>query len=294
MRRKNRTRVATGRLIVADGILGWSSLAATLRGLAAGTVERAPGSGASSTKDDDAFRGGSVEDALRLVEAGWPEGTRQVIDALETASRSNVVPAWNLDVAGVMPCVPAYLGGDAECMFTREETPAADARLTLLVPLCYSCYVRPETAMGYATALASVVRALEDVGRSVAVIGYHAVGDSTGKVSVLRVNVREHGEALDLDKLAVTMHPLMLRRLLFAQFEIHAEFPVGARSNGYGSVVELTASQVAEVFPDAGEVARLPVLVREWNSGGVVEAFQRIVPHLRAAVAKDDVAREAA
>lgn len=266
-----------------DRPLTWDDLGTSLQvryaDAKAGTSGRIPDSGTSSTQEgqrDERFYHGTVEDALRMLAQGWPEGTSDLVAQLEDATRYVEAPAWDMGPAGVMPCVPAYLSGEVECMFMRTEEPQADTRVTLAVPLCYSGAVPARNAMAYAVALAALVRSLEDSGRTVAVLGYHMVaGDRGNNMYGPTVRVRDFGEPLDLDKVAFLMHPLMLRRCLFAYMETRDDWPAVVRSMGYGSVTRPSPETLAEIFPDAGELVHLPQLIGGGDSAYWLAQMER-------------------
>lgn len=257
----------------------------------------------SSSPDRDGWYGTpNLEAAVKMAASGWADGANEVAKTLDVMpAGDDVAVSWELDVRGAMPCVPAYLAGDPECMwrFSEEHRPAK--RMTLVVPASYSAMIPPTQAMQYAKGVAAITRAVESSQIDVAIWSLSSGCGRSGAMqeALYAVAVRELGEPLDLAKVAFASHPSWLRRLHFAWREItQGAVNAGQASNGYATPMDITHDRAREVLGDAiddnaSALVCLPS-VNECNRSGLLydsqfdELLQRFRTTIEEALAKKE------
>jgi hypothetical protein len=227
-----------------------------------------PGNGNWSTVDQaplEWYGGVDLKGALKMATEGWQEGAKQITKLLDTLPPSSeVLPDWQLDVAGFICNVPAFIAGEPECMWHMSECKRNEHRIALIIQTHASSGVPAEQMINYAAAVAGVTRSIEASGINVAVyaIDYSAVDSAiVGSGTV----VREFGEPLDLTRVAYAFHPSRFRRIVFAWREITPGAESIAR-NGYGHAPydkPLTAEIVKEIAgQDIGNIALLSTITQ--------------------------------
>lgn len=150
--------------------LGYQSWDAFLEKCAMRLIKPSLGDRDCITDVSDAWAGASFDAALRMAKEGWPEGTEATAKALDTLPPADdVLPDWQLGAAGAFPCIPAYLSGDAECMYRLNGERRSERRLMLVVPGVALGGVSAEAMQQYARAIAALARMLEASGISVAI-----------------------------------------------------------------------------------------------------------------------------
>lgn len=220
------------------------------------------GAESSSTECNRASWAGTdtLEQAVAMAQAGWPDGATAVSKALDSLPAGvEILPDWRMAVQGAFPCIPEYLSGSPECMYRLEDNRRIAHRLSLIVPHAYSAQVRGAQAMQYAKAVAALVRSLEATGIDVAVYsvstGHNRYIGSAGKRALYAVVVREFGEPVDLAKVAFAFHPAMFRRIGFAWREITpAAADVGQARAGYAATFPVTEAYARELLGEVGEL----------------------------------------
>jgi hypothetical protein len=137
-----------------------------------------------------------------------------------------------LAVAGSYVCVPAYVSGHPECMYHKEPG-EAPRRVRLVTSMSYPWYVSAASAMAYAQACAAYAAGLMARGYDVAITTL-VVCAAGGTVSIVPVMVKEYSQEPDASRIAFSTHPAMLRRAMFACWEMDPGVDVGQRNGGYG------------------------------------------------------------
>lgn len=233
------------------------------------------------------WAGGSFDDALHMARQGWPGGAEAIAQALDSLPPADeVLPDWQLEAAGAFPCIPAYLSGDAECMYRLADERKPERRLTLVVPGVALGDVPAEAMQQYAKAIAAIVRMLEASNVSVAV--YRVLYSHGRGMDVIHGHaVREHGEPLDLGKVAFAFHPAMFRRLTFAWWEVDERTAkAGKASDGRGVTAALTDTAVRTCLPDIGQFVIMPDM-DGLNTRGLLYAAElpRLIEYMRGWIA---------
>lgn len=193
---------------------------------------RQPVSDASSIKGDPSWTGSnSLEHALQVARAGWPEGTARLGAGMVSAARLvnlDNAPSTVYDVAGELPDVGRYLAGDPECMSYQCPEGASGARPLVRIAACGSIAAKLDTRQieNYGIAILTAVDQLEKSGRDVELSWYMYCVDAYAEHDAMltTVTIKHAGEHLDLDRAAFALaHPSMFRRLCFAHMEQQPE-----------------------------------------------------------------------
>lgn len=260
------------------GVHRWEEFVA--RAATRATLPCLPGADPDSQAESDSG-GVSFAGAIRMAQQGWPQGAQQVSSALDSLPpESEALPGWNMDVAGAICCAPAFIAGDPECMFRLDPTSRPERRLTLVVPGSYSGAVGSTAAMNYAIAVAAIVRSLEASGVSVAVINFGCRAGTSSKIeSAYAVYVREHGEPLDLAKIAFAFHPAWLRKIDWAWRERTPEaIRAGIANSSRGLPRDYTSETVRSILDcDPGVLAITPSLSHNSYSCDTVESAVKLI-----------------
>jgi hypothetical protein len=247
--------------------------------------KRVPGASNQSHENDDDWAGCSFNDAVRLATYGWPEGVKGVQAALSAIGSVDTLPAWELDVAGVFPCIPAYLSGSPVAMYAPVETDGAPRRIALCVTMSASYTVEAQARFRFAAALSQVASDLTAAGIDVAVYSFEVSTDRDDKRHCIGVAVREFGEPFDLTRVAFSGHPAFHRRLRFALCE-NTERHLEIGRNGYGcpqSVTVKDARACGVDLPD--ECIRCLPQIRDnrTSTEEYIEQFRKIIGEALAA-----------
>lgn len=115
------------------------------------------------------WAGGTVEDCARFCRCG---DVSAVAEASAFADRINdsvdiagAVDTWGLDVAGAFPCVPAYLAGDVDNMWSRADDSSSRGVLDVYFDLGVSCSVDQKKMRRRGVCVLAVLLALQRVRR---------------------------------------------------------------------------------------------------------------------------------
>jgi len=164
------------------------------------------------------FYGGSLDDALRLADAGAPDLVaasdammKRIEDlvGVDTSARRSM-PA----VTGGAPVVPAYLAGQPMAMRQRRTFRDASNPIAVIVNAGASAGVKPRTIQRRGAAVLALTRLLS-ASRPVQL--YMMAGHSDNGAHALTL-VRIETEPLDVARAAFCMaHPAFLRRLMFSR-----------------------------------------------------------------------------
>jgi hypothetical protein len=258
------------------------------------------GSAHDSITNSESFAGTpDMATAQRFLAGGWSDGTKAVADGLDRVMTEMAeAPTWSHDVGGAFVDVPAFIAGDAECMWVRDVEEAPRPRVRLVFNTSYTCWVEQATVVRYAIALAAVVRKVEAEGMDVEIVAIDCKslrGRGSGVDVVSGIEVRKFGQPLDLSKVAFAAHPSFLRRVIFAVREMDAELPVSARSMGYAYTTPITPEVVeaaytegathAVVLPEIDDLA--PKLTKDADILAV--AVPAMLAPIKAAIARQEV-----
>lgn len=215
----------------------------------------------SSEEGKDEWSGNvTLDESIQMATDGWEEPRDDVnsiaagiaADAFrETESQR---PKFQFDVAGGTIDMGRMLSGEPECMLDFRMQPGMgnDRVVTLLVGICCSARVNPETLMKRGAAVVALIDILAATGRSVEVYLEATTqvtegGDYRGKTRnmtcVSRVKAPE--QPMDLDQLMFAIaHPGSFRKLVFAQWERMPQ--ADDLGMGYGMPMKVQAREAVE------------------------------------------------
>jgi hypothetical protein len=226
-------------------------------------AQRDDGQSYNSVSNGSSFSGTSTGEEYRdMLRDGWAKGVEGVegLDGLTSDRHERL--AFNRNVAGVFPVVPAYLAGSPNCMLECRPMPTDAVRaVTLVVDGSFNCGVKSKTALDYAQQVMRMVAWLqaEQIDTTV-----HVVVPVTmhNKRTVYITEIRRSGDVLQPERIAVALHPSWLRRAWFAMCEReYHEYGVKECRvclGGYGRSEHVTADELRTALPDAQSIIMLP------------------------------------
>ncbi|MEO1158616.1 MAG: hypothetical protein AAFX32_15275 [Pseudomonadota bacterium] len=195
----------------------------------------------------------TFEQAIELGRYGWKEGRENLLRAkisLKDLAEGHIsLRSEDRDVYGCRPDVPLYCAGAPEHMVVPGDRFGPSAPLVdLVVQLNVTGQTDSDEMTNYGSALATLIDATEAEQRRVRVTLAYGMAAREFKLDVL-VRVKDHNEALDIDRLAFCLaNPAMFRRVIFSFIEqgcskewFHAWGP------GYGHPVTFECAQ-SEIF----------------------------------------------
>ena len=195
-------------------------------------IKSLPGQDSS---DDNHWAGGSLNEAIKLAEQGWPEGM-QLASAKAQAISTRLVQQLGIitehelqyDCCGAAFDVGAIVQGVPEA-WVRPEPQQVKKEIRLLTNLSASSGVGTHALQTRGIAVAALALALQAKGHPVTIdVGWECGNGNAGwgtgikcpdsdescYIRVLDANY----PVMDMDKVIFAMaHPAMLRRLLFAE-----------------------------------------------------------------------------
>lgn len=159
---------------------------------------------------DAAWTGESFADSLQTIQRGGDERNvteaQALIDQIQAELPECTTRQWSTDIAGAFPCVPAFLSGDPECMFTLADCESPSAPVRIFIASTSSATVSHQTLLKRgAAALALVLLASRS--RPVELYSYAHSGFYHGKRKGNR------GDAVIVQRLA--SHPVMLSEVTY-------------------------------------------------------------------------------
>jgi hypothetical protein len=187
-------------------------------------AERKPLNGsAESRSTDQADWSGTktFEDAVKLAREGWPEGRKNLMEALAQAQSSpSMRPAFEMSVAGAYPIAALAAAGDPCSMVSMSPIEDRVRPIVRLV-ICRNGSAAYEASefMAYGAAVLSYVEGLENAGFrceiEMAFCGQYKNGACSKHY--LGVIIKRAEEPIEFDKLAFCLtHVAMFRRICFA------------------------------------------------------------------------------
>lgn len=222
----------------------------------ADNLTRAKNSGVASSYSGDASEWGTrnLPEAVSLARNGWPDGAAK-LQRLAVGATHGRRNTWAADVAGAFPIVGDYTAGRPDCMRTRRQTRGdntGNRAVTILYPVNASAVVTGDALTTVGAAMLSVIDALETAGTSVRLIACKHNRDGSGNSHLYRVLVKDHGEHVDLDRLAYALaNPSMPRRLFFAWIERASADPRTSKMSRPGEDYGKPPRAQVNVGPDA-------------------------------------------
>tara|TARA_R110000824_G_scaffold372074_1_gene561906 strand:- start:245 stop:1126 length:882 start_codon:yes stop_codon:yes gene_type:complete len=208
-------------------------------------VPRLPGANDASVTEDasaDWDDNSGYKGALRLSEAGWPKGVKQMKDfAVEAGENYETLPAFTYDIAGAFPDVGAFCAGDPEHMALPGEIQGKPV-CRILVEVGKAHFVKASSAMRYGVAILGAVNSLMLAGITVVLDGSRSGGcEGTDLWHQWIFPLGGGDQVVDLDRLAFALaHPALTRRIAFAYMERVEElvpYTSGYLSNYGGGLV---------------------------------------------------------
>ncbi len=229
---------------------------------------------------------GSLEEAIKLAEEGWPEGIERVEQLSVSLSEDLVkilhVPEVTYDVTGDQLDVGRFVNDEPEdfMRLTSAEIDLEPKILHLIFNCCASGSVGTGTMMRKGAAVVSLVDALEQHGKRV-IVDCIAYNDVMKGIETL-VRVKESDAPVQLANLVFTLaHPSTLRRLMFRCWE-HLDESVRHRhgfyvGGGYGWVGEAPRDRRGDIYIEGMDGRRsswysdetIPWLLSELSKQGI-------------------------
>lgn len=174
---------------------------------------------------DTSWAGGTREQAFEMARMGWPEGRKNMVEAMAQARTSiTLAPAFTLDVGGAYPDPAAAAAGVPDCMvhFTPEESRHRPI-VRIAVNIWASCAYKSREFTNYGAAVLSYIDAIESAGFRVELTMLcHCLANSGPRaVYTASAIIKRAEEPLDIDKAAYCLtHSTMLRRIFFGHMQL--------------------------------------------------------------------------
>ena len=175
--------------------------------------------------NETTFCGATRADAFDMARMGWPEGRRNMVEAMAQARPTiALAPAFMMDVAGAYPIAALAAAGDPCSMVMPdpiETSPRPIVRLA--VNVWASCAYTSAQFTSYGAAVLSYIDAIEASGARVELnmLCHCAVGDETKDSYTTLVPIKRAEEPVEIDRLTYCFtHVSMLRRLFFSHMQI--------------------------------------------------------------------------
>lgn len=178
----------------------------------------------------------SFEAAVDLVENGWAEGRKMLLNALaEVDTSPNQGTMINMDVGGAYPIAAIAAAGDPLSMVALERVEDRVRPIVrLVVERCGSSAYKASEFMNYGAAVLSYIEGLERMNFRVEVMVSFGFSFYNGK-ALFTIMAKRAEEHIEFDRMAfVLAHPSMLRRI---QFSVSERVPGFWKDmgGGYGS-----------------------------------------------------------
>jgi hypothetical protein len=176
-------------------------------------------------ESDSDFCGASREAALDMARMGWPEGRKNMVEAMAQARPTiALAPAFMMDVAGAYPIAALAAAGDPCSMVMPDPVETIPRQIVrLAVNVWASCAYKPAQFTAYGAAVLSYIDAIESSGARVelSMLCHCAVGDGSKDSYTTLVPIKRAEEPVEIDRLTYCFtHVSMLRRLFFAHMQI--------------------------------------------------------------------------
>ena len=198
------------------------------------------------------------EGSKELYRGGWIDGLREARGQLDryVATRREATPqsSFDLDVVGAIPCVPAYLAGEPECMYRQDTVPAPVEIVDLIIDISASADIDAADMMRRGVAVWQTIRRIEAAGKRVRAIASLNVAVPEYRYrSQINIELKKEGRQIDASRLVYAVaHPAFLRRQLFCAFERDDSgfdyLRAIGESHGYGGVVDLARERPSQII----------------------------------------------
>lgn len=194
----------------------------------------------------------NYDEALSLLLNGWDEGAKDLTKQLNTRKMDIGLDKSLhrfLSVAGYQACVPRYLQGQPNNMFSQKMEVKKQKVITINKEICYACNVKSQTIMEESIKALQVVKKLEQSGFRCnlnIIMGFKNSFGRNDRIYLLKIKIKSSTEKLNISKMAFPLvHPSMLRRIIFRFLEIYPGVPEKFK-NGYGYPITHTLLQQLE------------------------------------------------
>lgn len=204
------------------------------------------GDGTSWATDAEKWTGTrEMPEALRLAREGWPDGAKQLreaLDALTITPTLRRAPSMSYDVGGERPDVPRFIAGAPDHMITSAPAEERATRIySFLIHTGARGLTKVHEIMNRGAAVLRWIDALEQVGHRVEITALKRQRDDAGRGQILtgEIPLKRAGEHWEPDRMAFALaHPAAHRRLWFAHMEQTPE--IEARfTNAHGGSIDL-------------------------------------------------------
>ena len=217
----------------------------------------------SSVAERSSFTGtASAAEYRDMLRDGWAAGVEGVegLDGLTSDQSERLDFVRN--VGGVFPVVPAAIAGEPNAMLDVRPMPADNVRaVTLVIDASFNSGVSSTVALNYARKVMQLVAWLQAERIDVSVYTTITVQMKSMRVIYL-TQIRESGQILQPERIAVAVHPSWLRRAWFAMCEREChEFGLPGTEvcrGGYGQSRHASADELRQALPEAQSLIALP------------------------------------
>jgi len=189
----------------------------------------------------------SMEHAIEIARAGWPEGAEQLknaatnlkIDRAEQGTKN--IRAF--DVAGAFPDVPSYVAGAVDHMVTIEQD-IEEKIIKIAVNVGGAANVPAKQWINRGAALINLIDDIESNGVSVELYAVKKLSKKNQNLNI-SINLKQANEPLDYGYMSFALcHPAMARRFSFKVIEcLPNPAPINIWCKGYGLPIDLSIEQ---------------------------------------------------
>lgn len=200
--------------------------------------------------------GTDLNQAIKLLENGWPEGSKKVTELSAELGVENLVEQTctilEPDFSGSILDVGEYINGNPEHFLEYTESEVPKPVIKICVPLSISACENAQSLVNRGVAMLALIDAIELTGASteVWVNSYISAKDQYRILSEIKIKASE--EPFDVDKLAfIIAHPAFYRRIYFSFVENMNNRIVSDIVNGRGyGRPETYKSEDYDILPD--------------------------------------------
>lgn len=181
----------------------------------------------------------SYDHAKSLALHGWEKGLKDISGKIAVVTSEFPARVTLKDICGNVPDIGRFLANMPDCMNRRVHSESARKPIvSIMVNASYSGSISAEHIMNYGAAIACLVDSLENAGYSVMLRASSTSLNYEGVNQGFIINVKNHGEYLDMGKVAFFLaHPSFLRRIAFAHWEVNNT--KASLYSGYGMISDI-------------------------------------------------------
>lgn len=231
------------------------------------------GNSSRQTRPDNWAGTSTYEEAVNLIQRGWPEGAAKVSKVRASLNRAveSLLAARTQDVVfgveGEWFDIGRMAEGDPECCGSWEEDGESEKHriIKIVANICVSAAVSTQAMYARGAACIAAVDLLESLGHRVEL--WAGIGCDRGVERLdSQVLIKESGQPVDTDRLAyVLCHPAFFRRVYFAHMELHRMDPCGCIPCGVTAADAIVLPEAcsgrdfskAEIMNQVTEICRL-------------------------------------